>query len=129
MSQLYGVVAGLLVCLSSWAATTYISMLAGVLVGLFLLTFFTVSAIYLSGDELIERQKAATKALTDMEVIVFERLKDLDRKVSRLETAANGSHSRVEELETLLAMVDEILTANDLPPSNAPYDRQQLLTS
>jgi hypothetical protein len=121
MSQLYGLLAGLFVCLATWAVTVYVTELAGLLVGLFLLTFFAVSTIYLTGDELVERQKASTKALVDMEVIFFEKLKDIEYKISHLEarSGAGPTHTATAEsdMQTLNAMLRTLDTILESPPT------------
>jgi hypothetical protein len=71
MSLFYGLAAGLFVSGSTWAAMTYISHIAGICLGLFLLTFFVVSTVYLTGDDLVERQRTLLKALTNTEVVFF----------------------------------------------------------
>jgi hypothetical protein len=98
---------------------TYVSQLAGICLGLFLLTFFVVSAVYLTGDDLIERQKMLLKALTNTEVVFFERLKDIDYKVNRLVTSlptgrpAGPEASHAQALDTLLTSLDDILSVAD----------------
>ena len=119
MSLFYGLAAGLFVSASTWAAMTYVSHLAGLCLGLFLLTFFVVSAVYLTGDDLIERQKMLLKALTNTEVVFFERLKDIDYKVNRLVASlpagrsAGPEASHAQALDTLLTSLDGILSVAD----------------
>lgn len=121
MSLFYGFAAGLFVSGSTWAAITYISHLAGICLGLFLLTFFVVSAVYLTGDDLIDRQKTLLKALTNTEVVFFERLKDIESRVNRLATSASlgrvpeAATSQVQTLETLLTRLDDLLATPDMP--------------
>jgi hypothetical protein len=124
MSLFYGLAAGLFVSMSTWAAMTYVSQLAGICLGFFLLTFFVVSAVYLTGDDLIERQKMLLKALTNTEVVFFERLRDIDYKVNSLVAPSRASRSAGSEaehaqtLDTLLTSLDGILTvANTAPVS------------
>lgn len=116
MSQLYGMLAGLFVCASTWGAMTYVSQEIGWLVGLFLLMFFTVTTIYINGDEMNERQKNVVKSLTSMEILFFERLKHIERKIDTLEAQAQGSPTHKpdaprhqHELDTMINMVEQIL--------------------
>jgi hypothetical protein len=119
MSLFYGLAAGLFVSASTWAAMTYVSQLAGICLGFFLLTFFVVSAVYLTGDDLIERQKMLLKTLTNTEVVFFERLRDIDFKVNSLMASMRTSRSAESEAEhaqtlnTLLTSLDDILTVAD----------------
>jgi hypothetical protein len=119
MSLFYGLAAGLFVSASTWAAMTYVSQLAGICLGFFLLTFFVVSAVYLTGDDLIERQKMLLKALTNTEVVFFERLRDLDSKVnslmapSRAGRSARSEAEHAQTLDTLLTSLDGILAVAD----------------
>jgi hypothetical protein len=123
MALFYGLAAGLFVSASTWAAMTYISHLAGICRGLFLLTFFVVSAVYLTGDDLVERQRTLLKALTNAEVVFFERLKDLDYKMNRLAAPTQGRRAaepgsdHVQTLDTLLTTLDGILSATDTSSS------------
>ena len=116
MSLFYGLAAGLFVSASTWAAMTYVSQLAGICLGLFLLTFFVVSAVYLTGDDLIERQKMLLKALTNTEVVFFERLRDIDYKINRLVASLPadrpvGPEARhAQALDTLLPSLGDILS-------------------
>ena len=126
MSQLYGLLAGLFVGLATWAATVYVSALAGLCVGLFLLTFFAVSTIYLTGDELIERQKIFSKALVDLEMILLARFTTLEEKVSSLETrpeaappVARAQPADIQAVDAMLRTLDNILEAKESPPSQA----------
>jgi predicted PurR-regulated permease PerM len=129
MSLFYGLAAGLFVSVSTWAAMTYISHMAGICLGLFLVTFFVVSAVYLTGDDLVERQRTLLKALTNTEVVFFERLKDLDNKMNRLAALAQGRRAsepvsdHVQALDTLLITLDGILSATDT--SSAPQAIRQ----
>jgi hypothetical protein len=123
MSLFYGLAAGLFVSGSTWAAMTYISHIAGICLGLFLLTFFVVSTVYLTGDDLVERQRTLLKALTNTEVVFFERLKDLDGKMNKLAAPAQGRRAsepvpdQVQALDTLLTTLDGILSASDTSSS------------
>lgn len=115
MSQLYGLLAGLFVCVSTWGAMTYVSVQVGWLVGVFLLIFFTVTTVYINGDEVNERQKNVIKALSDMEIIFFQKLKMIERKIDYLEEkSGNGpaadTGSEMQELDDIIGMVDQILT-------------------
>jgi hypothetical protein len=116
MSLFYGLAAGLFVSASTWVAMTYVSQLAGICLGFFLLTFFVVSAVYLTGDDLIERQKVLLKALTNTEVVFFERLRDIDDKVNRLVAPPPPGHpagpeaEHAQTLDTLLTSLDDILS-------------------
>jgi hypothetical protein len=121
MSLFYGFAAGLSVGGLTWAAMTYISQLAGICLGLFLLTFFVVSAVYLTGDDLVERQKTLLKALTNTEVVFFDRLKDIDSKVNRLAVATpvgrmtEATTAHAQTLDTLLTTLDDLLVTPDRP--------------
>jgi hypothetical protein len=79
--------------------------------------------VYLTGDDLVERHRTLFKALTNTEVVFFERLKDLDYKMNRLaapaperRTAAPVSE-HVQALDTLLTTLDGILSAPDTSAS------------
>jgi hypothetical protein len=115
MSLFYGLAAGLFVSASAWAAMVYVSQPAGICLGFFLLTFFVVSAVYLTGDDLIERQKMLLKALTNTEVVFFERLRDIDYKVNSLVAPPAAGHPTKAEVEyaqtldTLLTSLDDII--------------------
>ena len=91
--------------------------------GLFLLTFFVVSAVYLTGDDLIERQKMLLKALTNTEVVFFERLRDIDYKINRLVASLPAGRSvgpethHAQALDTLLTSLNDILSVADPLPS------------
>ena len=119
MSLFYGLAAGLFVSASTWAAMTYVSQLAGICLGFFLLTFFVVSAVYLTGDDLIERQKMLLKALTNTEVVFFERLRDIDYKINKLVASLPAGRpvgpeaSHAQALDTLLTSLDDILSVAD----------------
>jgi hypothetical protein len=126
MSQLYGLLAGLFVCLATWVATVYVTEFAGLLVGLFLLTFFAVSTIYLTGDELMERQRAFSKVLVDMEGTFFERLKDIEYKIGHLvapvpteSTTASVAEPDEQTLNAMLETLDAILETSSTPPFEA----------
>jgi hypothetical protein len=119
MSLFYGLAAGLFVSASTWAAMTYISQVVGVCLGFFLLTFFAVSAIYVTGDELMDWQKTILKALTSS-----ERRRDIDYQVSRPATAHTApsppdSADHVPRLEALLTLLDSLLHPADVPPPAA----------
>ena len=123
MSQLYGLLAGLFVGLATWAATVYVSQLAGLCVGLFLLTFFAVSTIYLTGDDLLERQKVFSKALVDLEMILLDKFKALEGKVSNLETMpgdlppiASAAEPDIQALNAMLHTLDTLLETKEMPP-------------
>jgi hypothetical protein len=137
MSLFYGLAAGLFVSASTWAAMTYVSQLAGICLGFFLLTFFVVSAVYLTGDDLIERQKILLKTLTNTEVVFFERLRDLDSKVNsllaplRAGRSARSEAEHAQTLDTLLTSLDGILAVADTtsvssedPAGGEPAGRQ-----
>ena len=116
MSQLYGLLAGIFVCASTWGAMTYVSEQVGWLRGVFLLMFFTVTTVYINGDEVNERQKHVSKSLSDMEIILFQKLKMIEQKIDYLEQKlgnepAAGARSEVQELDDIIGMVDQILTA------------------
>jgi hypothetical protein len=119
MSLFYGLAAGLFVSASTWAAMTYVSQLGGICLGFFLLTFFVVSAVYLTGDDLIERQKMLLKALTNTEVVFFERLRDIDSKINSLMAPAPAGRppgpeaEHAQTLDTLLVSLDDILSVAD----------------
>lgn len=117
MSQLYGLFAGLFVCASTWGAMTYLSTDIGWLVGVFLLVFFVTTTIYINGDEVQERQKSLLKSVTDMEIIVHQRLKMIERKIAGIEhvltvraphraSTTDASHT----LDSMIHMIDHILT-------------------
>jgi hypothetical protein len=126
MSLFYGLAAGLFVSASTWAAMTYISQMVGICLGFFLLTFFAVSTIYVTGDELMDRQKALLKALTSTEMLMLERLKDIDARLSRVAltptgTAATpGTIDAMSRVEALLTLLDAILQPVDGPAAAAP---------
>ena len=126
MSIFYGVAAGLFVSGATWTAMTYISQLVGICVGFFLLTFFVVSAVYLTGDDLADRQKTLLKMLTRTEGLVLEQLKDIDHKVSRAATsrAAGASTTdpaaHLQRLEALLTLLDNIWQSTDIAPPTSP---------
>jgi hypothetical protein len=116
MSHLYGFLAGLFVCASVWGAMTYISDQAGLLVGVFLVIFITVTTVYIHGDEVNEHQKGIIRSLTDMEIIFFDKLKMIERKIDYLEdhvtktslpTAQSASNSK--EIDDMIGMIEQIL--------------------
>jgi hypothetical protein len=128
MSLFYGLAAGLFVSGSTWVAIIYVSEMAGICLGMFLLTFFVISAVYLTGDDVSERQKTLLKALTNTEVVFFERLKDVDYKVNRLMALAQAERpaappAQMQTLDTLLTTLDDILasdTSATLPTGETP---------
>jgi hypothetical protein len=129
MSLFYGLAAGLFVSGSTWVAIIYVSEMAGICLGMFLLTFFVISAVYLTGDDLSERQKTLLKALTNTEVVFFERLKDVDYKVNRLTALVQAERppapppAQMQTLDTLLTTLDDILasdTSVTLPTGETP---------
>jgi hypothetical protein len=126
MSLFYGVAAGLFVSGATWAATTYISQLVGICLGFFLLTFLVISAVYLTGDDLMDRQKTLLKTLTRMEGLVLERLKDIDYKVSRVATSravgtsTTDTAAPLQRLEALLTLLDNIRQPTDVSPPTLP---------
>jgi len=120
VSQLYGLFAGLFVCLPTWAAVTYVSTQIGLLIGLFLVTFFVVTTIYVNGDEMTERHKTLTKSLTDMEIIFFDQLKLLEAKIDIVHEAAPASQSRTSplaessgDLDKMIDMIEHILNEHE----------------
>lgn len=120
MSQLYGLFAGLFVCLPTWAAVTYLSTQTGLLIGLFLVTFFVVTTIYVNGDEMAERHKTLTKSLTDMEIIFFDQLKLLEAKIDTVHEATPTSQRRTSplaessgDLDKMLDMIERILNEHE----------------
>jgi hypothetical protein len=125
MSLFYGLAAGLFVSASTWAAMTYISQMVGICLGFFLLTFFAVSTIYVTGDEFMDRQKTLLKAMTSTEMMVLERLKDIDARVSRAVAAPTATAATPETVdplprfEALLALLDTILQPADVPSPTA----------
>jgi hypothetical protein len=143
MSQFYGLLAGLFVCASTWGAMTYISEQVGWLTGVFLLVFFTVTTVYINGDEVNERQKSVVRSLADMEIIFFEKLKMIERKIDYLEEKLTAGQStplksapHVQELDDMIGMVEQILedrnnqergTTTDLQEPTAQPDAEGLL--
>jgi hypothetical protein len=125
MSLFYGLAAGLFVSASTWAAMTYISQMVGICLGFFLLTFFAVSTIYVTGDELMDRQKTLLKAVTSTEMLMLERLKDIDARVSRAAIAPTGTPALSETIdamprfEALLTLLDAVLQPADGPSAVA----------
>jgi hypothetical protein len=116
VSQLYGLLAGLFVCLPTWAAVTYMSTQIGLLIGLFLVTFFVVTTIYVNGDEMTERHKTLTKSFTDMEIIFFDQLKLLEAKIDTVHEATPALPSRTsplaessDDLDKMIDMIERIL--------------------
>jgi hypothetical protein len=131
MSQLYGLLAGLFVCASMWGAMTYISDQVGLLVGVFLVIFFTVTTIYINGDEVNERQKGIVRSIADMEIIFAHKLKMIERKIDYLEDHATkksfstaGAASNSKELDDMIGMIEQILgnqeAAERANETNAP---------
>jgi hypothetical protein len=119
MAQIYGVLAGLFVCLGTWAATAYVSALTGLLVGLFLLTFFAVSSIYLTGDEIMERQKTFATTLMKLEAGWSERLAGVEHRVQDLESTPTPRaewEADTQALDALLQQLDRILENNAAQP-------------
>lgn len=120
MSQLYGLFAGLFVCLPTWAAVTYVSAQTGLLIGLFLVTFFVVTTIYVNGDEMTERHKTLAKSLTDMEIIFFDQLKLLEAKIDIIHEATPALQSRhsplaesSDDLDKMIDMIERILNEHE----------------
>ncbi len=116
MSQLYGIGAGLCVCLPTWIATRYISEQVGLLVGLFLVTFFVVSTLATHSDERMEQHQILTKAVTGMQVHVVAICKALEGRTEAWQetvTPADGMAGRsaytAEDLDKMIGMVAGIL--------------------
>lgn len=132
MSQLYGLFAGLFVCLPTWAAMTYVSAQVGLLVGLFLMTFFVVATVYVNGDEMSECYKKLTKTFTDMEIIFFDKLKTLESKIetSRDDVKPTDSETlRLEaaagNLDKMINMVEHILNDHDRADQSGEHQGSQ----
>ena len=116
MTLLYGLIAGLLVCFPTLAVMTYVSDVAGFLVGLFLLTFFVTTSIYVSEDEVTERLQRITKAIADLEMglrakidALQRQLETHDSQVCPTPSVAYESDTDVERLEHVIGMLDQIL--------------------
>ncbi len=116
MTLLYGLIAGLLVCFPTLAVMTYVSDVAGFLVGLFLLTFFVTTSIYVSEDEVTERLQRITKAIADPEMGLRAKLDALQRQLETHDgqvcptpSIAYESDTDVERLEHVIGMLDQIL--------------------
>jgi hypothetical protein len=129
MSQLYGLLAGLFVCASSWGVMTYVSQEVGWLVSLFLLMFFTVTTVYINGDEMHVRQKNLIKSFTDMEANLCEKLKYIEQKIDSLERkGVDGDADKPEaaahpqELDSMIHMLEQILEEGG--ESDAPNEPQ-----
>jgi hypothetical protein len=116
MSQLYGLLAGLFVCASSWGVMTYVSQEVGWLVGLFLLVFFTITTVYINGDEMQVRQKNLIKSFIDMEANLCKQLKYIEQRIDFPERkGVDGDAGKPEaaahqqELDSMIHMVEQIL--------------------
>lgn len=136
MSQFYGLLAGLFVGLATWAATVYVNELAGLVVGLFLLTFFAVSTIYMTGDELLERQRTFSEALVQLESSMTTRLREIEHAVrsagarTQVPLPMSGSaEPDVQTLNTMLQTLDAILDAGRQAPSGSAIQPQSQASS
>ncbi|GIX49519.1 MAG: hypothetical protein KatS3mg131_3730 [Candidatus Tectimicrobiota bacterium] len=116
MTLLYGFVAGLLVCVPTLATMAYVSDVAGFLVGLFLLTFFVTTSIYVSEDNVVARLQQVLKAVTDLEAGLTTRLNRLQKRLEAFEMPSpqvtntafrpDGEEAR---LEAAIRMIEQIL--------------------
>lgn len=130
MSQLYGLFAGIFVCLPTWAALTYASTQVGLLVGLFLVTFFVVTTVYVNGDEMTERHKTLSRSLSDMEIIFFDQLKLLEAKIEAVQestpaagSGAFGFDAPSGDLDKMIDMVEHILNEHEREGQGKPANR------
>ncbi len=115
-SQLYGIGAGLCVCLPTWVAMRYISEQVGLLVGLFLVTFFVVSILSTDSDERTEHHQTLAKAVTGMQVHVVAICKALEKRMEAWQETVTPMDSMVgrrayaaEDLDKMIGMVEGIL--------------------
>jgi hypothetical protein len=130
VSQLYGLFAGIFVCLPTWAALTYASTQVGLLVGLFLVTFFIVTTVYVNGDEMTERHKTLSRSLSDMEIIFFDQLKLLESKIEAVQEStppvrhnAFGFDAPSGDLDKMIDMVERILNEHEREGHGNPANR------
>ena len=130
MSQLYGLFAGIFVCLPTWAALTYASTQVGLLVGLFLVTFFVVTTVYVNGDEMTERHKTLSRSLSDMEIIFFDQLKLLEAKIEAVQESTPPASSGAfvfdapsGDLDKMIDMVERILNEHEREGQGNPANR------
>jgi hypothetical protein len=92
-------------------------------------------AVYLTGDDLIDRQNTVLTTLTRMEGLVLERLKDIDYTGSRAMTSGTAgaamadTAAHVQRLEALLTLLDNVRQPVDvasLPPDHTAAPRPPL---
>jgi hypothetical protein len=109
---------------------TYASTQVGLLVGLFLITFFVVTTVYVNGDEMTERHKTLSRSLSDMEIIFFDQLKLLEAKIETVQesTPPAGSGAFVfdapsGDLDKMINMVERILNEHEREGQGNPANR------
>ncbi len=133
MSQFYGLLAGLFVAGATWGISTYVSAQSGWLAGLFLVVFFTVTTIYIQGDEVNDRQRSVLNTLSGMEVAILERLKTLDETLKSLQSPSRPEVTgaiRQSDLDGMIGLVQDILrdeTAARSPKGAPQRDRVEPL--
>ncbi len=116
MARWYGILAGLGVCLSTWAVMTYVSVQIGLCLGLFLVTFWVVAMTSGQRQPMAARHTALTTSSTSIEAMVSHIKNMLEAHLKALpQTAMPAEHLAVRfeytagDLDTLIELVDQIL--------------------
>jgi hypothetical protein len=109
MSYLYGLFAGFVVCLPSWLVLRYLSVEAGVLVGLFLMTFFFVATTYAHSDEYTERHSKIVESIENTERVILDAIRWTEVRIDALPESLAPIQSPPNGLEKSLEMLHRIL--------------------
>lgn len=109
MSLFYGLCTGFVVCLPSWLVLRYISIEAGMLVGLFLVTFLLVMTIYANSDEHTERHHKVVESVTNTERVLLDAMRWIEVKIDTLPESLVPAQSLPNDLDNSLEMLRRIL--------------------
>lgn len=109
MSLFYGLCAGFVVCLPSWLVLRYISLEAGMLVGLFLATLLLVMTIYANSDEHSERHHGVVESVSNTERVLLDAIRWIEMKIDTLPESLVPSQSSPPSLDKSLEMLNRIL--------------------
>ena len=109
MSFFYGLCAGFVVCLPSWLVLRHISVEAGVLVGLFLVTLLLVMTIYAGSDEHTERHHRVVESVANTERMLLDAFRWIEVKIDMLQEALALPQDSPNGLDNSLEMLSRIL--------------------
>ena len=122
MSLFYGLSAGLVVCLPSWLVLRFISVEAGMLVGLFLATFLLVTTLYANSDEHKEQHDRIVESVANTERLLLHAIRWVEGKIDTLQESLAPTQTPSKGLDNSLEMLSRILDDSgtdgqeELPP-------------